>query len=160
MSIETSFLEYPDNKSLCVILYMSGCSLFCENCHNTELQKYTKTPLDIYEQLKYVCERNRTNKLVLCGGDPLFRDNIDTTKMILHELSNDYDICIYTGYEIERVKETGIKGFTFVKCGTFDKNLFIGSEKKEEYLQFASSNQKLYNEDLELVSDNGRYYFI
>jgi anaerobic ribonucleoside-triphosphate reductase activating protein len=157
--IDTSFLEYPDNSSLAVILYMAGCSSNCENCHNPELQEYKATDVDIYRELRNICFRNKTNKIVLCGGDPLYPENIEITKKILYELSGEYDICIYTGYDIEMVKLLKLRGFKYIKCGIFNNKLYIGSEKKEEYLQFASSNQKLYNADLELLSKDGKFYF-
>jgi anaerobic ribonucleoside-triphosphate reductase activating protein len=138
---------------------MAGCSSNCENCHNPELQEYIATSLDIHQELKLNCFRNKTNKIVLCGGDPLYPENLELTRKILHELSGEYDICIYTGYDIEMVRNLKLGGFKYIKCGIFNNKLYIGSEKKEEYLQFASSNQKLYDADLNLLSKDGRFYF-
>lgn len=77
----------------------------------------------------------------------------------MYNLGNDFDICIYTGALIDEVKKLNLSGFKFIKCGVFDKTKFIGSKKTDDYIQFATSNQELYNEFLELISHDGIYYF-
>lgn len=160
LNVQSTFLEYPDNSSIASIFYFSGCDRNCEGCQNTSLKKYT--PLDEKEVLSGIVNYSRrlkTNKVVLCGGDPLYKKNIDLTRKILYNLGNDFDICIYTGALIDEVKKLNLNGFKFIKCGIFDKTKFIGSKKTDDYIQFATSNQELYNEFLELISHDGIYYF-
>ena len=160
LNVQSTFLEYPDNSSIATIFYFSGCDRNCEGCHNTSLKEYI--PLDEKEVLSGIVnysKRLKTNKVVLCGGDPLYKKNIDLTRKILYNLGNDFDICIYTGALIDEVKKLNLSGFKFIKCGVFDKTKFIGSKKTDEYIQFATSNQELYNEFLELISHDGIYYF-
>ena len=159
-NVQSTFLEYPDNSSIASIFYFSGCDRNCEGCQNTSLKEYT--PLDEKEVLSGIVNYSRrlkTNKVVLCGGDPLYKKNIDLTRKILYNLGNDFDICIYTGALIDEVKKLNLSGFKFIKCGVFDKTKFIGSKKTDDYIQFATSNQELYNEFLELISHDGIYYF-
>lgn len=160
LNVQSTFLEYPDNSSIATIFYFSGCDRNCEGCQNTSLKEYT--PLDEKEVLSGIVnysKRLKTNKVVLCGGDPLYKKNLDLTRKILYNLGNDFDICIYTGALIDEVKKLNLTGFKFIKCGVFDKTKFIGSKKTDEYIQFATSNQELYNEFLELISHDGIYYF-
>lgn len=160
LNVQSTFLEYPDNSSIASIFYFSGCDRNCEGCQNTSLKEYT--PLDEKEALSGIVNYSRrlkTNKVVLCGGDPLYKKNIDLTRKILYNLGKDFDICIYTGALIGEVKKLNLSGFKFIKCGVFDKTKFIGSKKTDDYIQFATSNQELYNEFLELISHDGIYYF-
>lgn len=159
--LSESFLDYPDNSSLSLIFYMPGCNRNCKGCHNSNLRDSViyKDEEQIINGIYNYCLKSRTNKLCLQGGDPLYKSNVEFTKNILQSLCNKLDICIYTGAEIDEVKKLNLKGFKFIKCGMFDKNKFIGSLKTNQYLQFATSNQKLYNSDLNLISKNGIYYF-
>lgn len=160
LNVQSTFLEYPDNSSIATIFYFSGCDRNCEGCQNTSLKEYT--PLDEKEVLSGIVnysKRLKTNKVVLCGGDPLYKKNLDLTRKILYNLGNDFDICIYTGALIDEVKKLNLSGFKFIKCGVFDKTKFIGSKKTDDYIQFATSNQELYNKFLELISHDGIYYF-
>lgn len=159
--ISYSFLDYPDNKSLAIIFYMPGCEHHCLGCQNNNLKKYEGYEEEelIIDFLIKKCLKEHTNKLCLQGGDPLFKLNLSLTRTILDKMSSDFDICIYTGADIEEVKLYNLKGFKFIKCGIFDQSQYVGSKKTDTYLQFATKNQKLYNEDLNLVSKDGIYYF-
>lgn len=160
LNLDSTFLEYPDNSSIATIFYFSGCDRNCEGCQNTSLKQYEH--LDENEVLSGIVNyssRLKTDKLVLCGGDPLYKKNIDLTRKILYNLGSKFNICIYTGALIDEVKKLNLSGFKFIKCGIFDKTKFIGSKKTDDYIQFATTNQELYNDNLDLVSHNGIYYF-
>lgn len=164
--IQTTWLDYPDNESLAIIVCMMGCEHKCPDCHNLLFQNFnydigTKeyNINEFINEIKNLSIRNRTNKIVLSGGDVLHPKNIEFTKEFLNRMKDDYQICIYTGYNIEYVKNNNVKGYTFIKCGLFNKNLYVKSDKTDDYIQFASTNQKLYDKDNILLSKNGRYYF-
>lgn len=159
--LQTTWLDYPDNYSLAVIFYTYGCIHKCKNCHNLALQTpvlaYSK---ELIEEILIYCKRNNTNKLVLSGGDCLLKGaNLSLTNAIIDKYRDVLDICIYTGYDIDYVKANVHKGFKFVKCGKYDENMKIESDKTDDYLQLASTNQKLYDGNYQLLSSNGRYYF-
>ena len=158
--ITETFLEYPDNCSIAVIFYCGGCDRNCPGCHNTELQNHIDFNIEqVVNELISYCQRLKTNKIVLCGGDPLYKKNIDLTRYICSTLGSDYDICIYTGADVEEVKKLGIAGFKFVKCGIFDASKFVGATKTDSYIRFATTNQQLYDSDFNLLSQDGIYYF-
>lgn len=156
-----SFLDYPDNSSLAIVFYIPGCNNNCIDCHNKELQQYQNFEDEdlLIDFLEKVCRKSNTNKLCLQGGDPLYKHNLLLTQKILKNLGNKIDICIYTGFDISYIKKLNLANFKFIKCGKFNKDLFIGSVKTDTYLQLASKNQQLYNHKFELLSKDGIYYF-
>lgn len=158
---QESFLDYPDRESHCVNFYMYGCNRNCHGCQNNTLKAWKNLGNKelIINEIKDYCDRSKTNKLCLEGGDPLYKYNIELTSYILNKLGNILDICIYTGADLEEVKKNNLKGFKFIKCGKYEEHLYIGSKKTNDFIQFATSNQQLYDKDLELISNNGIYYF-
>lgn len=162
--IQTTWLDYPDNESLSVIVCMMGCDNGCPFCQNPEFQnpnhlEDTKDyDVDSFiKELQEWCKRNRTNKVVLSGGDPLSCYNINFTKEFLEKSS--FEVCIFTGHSVEYCKNNNVKGFKFLKCGYFDNNNKRESKKTDTYIQYASPNQKLFDENYCLLSENGVYYF-
>lgn len=163
--IVSSFIDYPDNESICLCVVVMGCSHNCPGCQNPLFQNPNYnigTRIvnvdELATELKNRCKREHTNKITISGGDPLFKTNIEFTKELLKQLDG-YDICIYTGYDIDYVKENNVKGFKFIKCGTFILSQKRESLKDDDKIIFASPNQKLYNGDCNLLSQNGIYYF-
>lgn len=163
VSFETTFLDYPSPDDMAVIVFLSGCVHNCPGCQNPALQKtepHTEEEIgQIIGHIAELCERNDTNKVVLSGGDPLSPSNIEVTKQICYYLGETLDICIYTGYSIEKVKEMGITGFKYVKCGKFDRNHMQKSEKTDDYIQFINKTQNLYDSDYQQLSYEGRFNF-
>ena len=140
----------------------------CPNCHNPELQKVDKSnssiwtidnPYDLLDKIiKSAKRNNNTNKVVFEGGDPFFDDNIDVLRGFL-KLNQDLEVCIYTGYSLQQVKDKNIDGFTFLKCGKYIESKKQPSKKTDDYLSFASTNQELYNSKFKLISKDGIYHF-
>lgn len=160
-NLQTTWLDYPDNSSLAVIFYTYGCTHKCKNCQNIELQTpVTSYPSNIIDEIFTYCKRNNTNKLVLSGGDCLFKGaNLSLTNAIIDKYKDVLDICIYTGYDIDYVKANVHKGFKFVKCGKYDENMKTEPDKTDNYVQLATTNQAFYDSNYQLLSSNGRYYF-
>ena len=160
----TSFLDYPENEH-CVSMYFTGCSFDCNGCQNKvirdpEYNVWTRdmSAKDIMDTLCFEYERHRTKKVCLMGGDPLFHANIEITKELL-KINNFFEICLYTGNDVEFIKENDIKGFTYLKTGKYFENLLQLSEKNDKYFQLSSTNQKIYDKDLNLLSKDGRIEF-
>jgi organic radical activating enzyme len=160
-----SFIDYPDNESCAICVVMMGCTNECKGCQNPEL----KNPLhsigtievsveELYNKLMEASQRFKTKKIVLTGGDPLSIYNIEFTKSFL-AFNNIFDICIYTGHNIEYVKTNNVNGFNFIKCGYFDITSRRQSTKTDTEMVFASPNQKLYDKEFKLLSKNGIYEF-
>lgn len=164
---QSTFVDYPDNESIAIVVYFMGCNKNCKECHNPHFKSpnYTNNTKwmsieELVRNLEIACIRNKTNKVVFSGGDPLSEYNRAFVRVFLkHPKTLMFDIAIYTSYELEEVRDFNINGFRFLKCGHFDLKQQQSSNKSDDYLRFASKNQKLYDNKLKLLSVDGTYYF-
>jgi anaerobic ribonucleoside-triphosphate reductase activating protein len=162
-----SYLDYPSNKDSAIILYLMGCEFNCKGCHNKEFQDptYNKgiSSFSVGNVLNHVLTASKiniTNNVVISGGEPLCKQNLDFTRELIVALKDAYfNVCLYTGYCSNYILKQDIIGFDFVKCGKYDATQFQIPEKTNEYIKFASKNQQLFNYRLELLSKNGIFYF-
>jgi len=159
-----TFIDYPDNSSYAISIYFCGCSHGCSGCHSKELKDFYSgtevSPDELYELIDRMVDFNRTNKLVFIGGDPLFNKNVGGVNNFIKKYGHKYDICIYTGYDINHVLSLRLNSnFKYIKCGTYDINLKQQSFKDDSKMVFASRNQKLYDNKFNLLSTDGIYYF-
>ncbi|OQB40863.1 MAG: anaerobic ribonucleotide reductase-activating protein [candidate division CPR1 bacterium ADurb.Bin160] len=162
----STFMDYFDNESMAVVIYIMGCSHNCKGCHNKQFQdfyyeKNTKmfTSIELADEIIKVARKNETDKVCFEGGDPLYPQNIHAVKDLLIRLSmNGIKTAIYTGYDIDIVKPYELN-FDFIKCGTFDINQTQEVKKTDEYMSLASTNQKIYNRKYQLISENGILFF-
>lgn len=159
---DLTFIDYPTADDWAVIFYFAGCCNNCSNCQNRELQNpdykggmIIQDEEGLYNLVKEICKKQDTDKIVLSGGDPLYPANREIVKNFLNKYGSLYDICIYTGYSIDDVKEFGIQNFKFIKCGRYDETRKQISEKTEDHIQLASTNQNFYNAKYEQLSQNG-----
>ena len=158
--IQPGWTDYPNNDGQCVLVFMHGCTHDCPGCQNVELQVvtgYNETISGLIKRINVACGVYRTNKVVLTGGDPLCGVNLGVTSELLNRLQQD--VMVYTGYDVDFVKESGIFGFTYLKCGLFDVNKMVATEISGDYMQFASTNQALYDGNWKKLTDNGRYTY-
>lgn len=163
--LEASFIDYPNNSDISVCVVMMGCTNGCKGCQNPqfmnplyEVGTIEVTSDTLLDMIKDSCKRNGTNKVVFSGGDPLSEYNINFTKEILGKLEG-YDVCIFTGHDIEYVQKNGVNGFKFVKCGKYMPELSQKSYKDDEIFCFASKNQVLYDGNYKPLSKDGIYKF-
>ncbi|AND85366.1 4Fe-4S cluster-binding domain-containing protein [Clostridium tyrobutyricum] len=134
--IETSVNDGPGIRT---VLFFQGCSINCKYCHNesiwnTEQSKnYTIKNLFLFINKKCI-----NKKLTLSGGEPLdqYSNLIEFIKLIY---KHNYDICLYTGYELDKVPQDILKYLTYLKTGPFIEKLkdstlpFIGSKNQNFY---------------------------
>lgn len=161
--LATTFSDYFDNESSAVVVYIMGCSHNCYGCQNEEFQdlfysKGTKllTVEEVSNEIQNIAKRNRTNKVCLEGGDPLYSQNLYPVKELLNKLYvAGLEVTIYTGYNIDKVKDKNITNFKYIKCGKYNKDLKQESKKTDEYIQLASKNQEVYDSNFKLLSENG-----
>ena len=164
---QTTWLDYPDNKSLAIIVCMLGCDNCCKGCQNPDLKNFNYENNSIVDytidsfcnELMVECKRQRTNKVVFSGGDPLSSFNIDNVKQILERIGSLVDICVYTGHTVDYCRKNKVSGFKFLKCGGFDLTKYRQSYKNDDEMCFASPNQELYNDNYKLLSVNGIFKF-
>lgn len=156
--IDLTFLDYPEDD-WAIIVYFIGCELNCKNCHNEELKDWNynlkstlylnfKT-LDFYLEKK--TKENCTRNVVFSGGDPLYIKNLNDLRVFLELYGHKYNICIYTGQELEDVKKYNLTNFKYLKCGSYDINLSQESKKINGHITLSSKNQRFYNSNYETL---------
>ncbi len=157
-----SFLDFPCPESSCISIYFMGCEHNCAGCSNPQFQDINYRDENIIivgvgyllDYLKSCYIKN----IALLGGDPCHPQNIDFTKELLIK-NKEFNICIYTGYSIDYIKQNNVKGFKFIKCNKYIQSLKQISEKTDDYMTFASTNQILYDSNYNPLSIDGKYKF-
>ena len=159
MHIGTTWQDYPSPEDVAVIVYFKGCTHNCKGCHSPGLQTFHDDYLVSLNEILHYLSVNKTQKLVLSGGDPLAPVNVQYSKYLLEYMPVYVDTCIYTGYDLNYIKHHYIKHFKFIKSGTYKEELAQVSGKNSKKITFASRNQVLYSKDLTQISDKGVYHF-
>jgi organic radical activating enzyme len=169
ISIQNTWVDNIDNETNALLIYFMGCDNSCPSCHNENFKnpKYTNTKTTTVTVKEFINKIDnasvlcQTNELVFSGGDPLSKYNIDFVKEYLKTKNSKlYKIHIYTGHSISYVKKNKVKGFEYIKCGTFIEQFKTSTAGKTDiYIQFASTNQELYDKKYNLISKDGRYCF-
>lgn len=160
--ITDTWLDYPDDESQAVEVFMQGCPFNCKFCQNEHLQEYKNSEKITYEEytegITKHLKTTRTDKVVFVGGEPLFKanNNLLLIQQFLKDYGKKYGVCIYTGYNAE---EVNIKGFTFLKTGKYIQDKCQEVYKTSKAMQFASTNQKLYDKNYNLLTINGKIKF-
>jgi len=147
--IETSFLDWL-GEDYAVVVYFSGCTLKCEECHSKDLQEiyaYDEiNTFDLFCQLIEKCENEDTDKVVLLGGEPLQQNLEHLQKLIRLLRINGIEIGLYTGYSEKEARErlgNCLTNLSWIKVGKYDRELFQTPFKKVDGdIILASKNQK------------------
>jgi len=156
-----SSLDFPTHDSWCINVYYVGCDFRCPDCQNRNLQSFDYTGDDILDldvgeliqMLLYESSRNFNEKnICLLGGDPLALKNREFTNELL-KINDYFNICVYTGYEFEYVKD--IDNYDYLITGQYDLNQKQISEKTEKFFSLGSKNQKVFNKNKKCISKNG-----
>lgn len=158
LTLEETWLDYPSPDGNAVIIYMTGCEHHCPGCHSPLLQEiklYSEDNETMLSQIITYAKRADTNKLIFLGGDPLHSSNIELLRYFVNNLSKDFDICVFTGYDINYVKQINIKGVKYWKCGTYDQIQARQSKKTDVEYILASPNQDFYDGKYHKLSENG-----
>ena len=158
----TTWQDYPSPDDSAVVVFFAGCSHDCKDCHNKILQSVCVGELydveGLYNELVERCRKERTNKVVLEGGDPLYTSNLEGVRKLL-EINKSLDICIYTGYTVQVVKAMGIQGFKYLKCGKYLASERCFGGKNEFSLTLASYNQRIYDSEFQQISNDNVFVF-
>ncbi len=129
------------NPSLCdgygyrTVLFLQGCDLRCKGCQNKSTRNINKGELiDSHELALTLRKQCMNKKLTISGGEPLLQT--DSLLALLEELK-DFDLCLYTGHQIEEVPKEILKYLKYIKVGPFIEELktttkpFVGSKNQE-----------------------------
>ncbi len=129
------------NPSLCdgpgyrTVVFLQGCTLHCPGCHNKATWALDKgQEVKTKELARILREKSFNKKITISGGEPLLQE---IALLELFEELKDFDICLYTGREIEDVPPSILKYLRFIKTGPFIKELrsslipYVGSTNQK-----------------------------
>ncbi len=129
------------NPSLCdgpgyrTVVFLQGCNFHCEGCHNKSTWDTKKgTLIEVKELAQLLRDSVANKKVTISGGEPLLQKE---ALLELFEELKDFDLCLYTGYEIEDVSDDILKYLKYIKVGRF-----ILSERTSTTPFIGSKNQK------------------
>ena len=148
-----------------VVLWTSGCSHHCKECHNpqtwspTHGKPYTA---DTEKEILDALNKSYINGITLSGGDPLYIGNIETiynlVKHIKQELPNK-TIWIYSGFTWEQIFNSDSPDMCLRKeiiklCDVFVDGLFDINKKNIRLKYCGSENQKVIDVQKTLIANN------
>ncbi|KKM05970.1 hypothetical protein LCGC14_1748740 [marine sediment metagenome] len=139
MKIVINSIDYGgsivDGPGLRTVLYIQGCKRRCEECHNPSTWDIEGgIELDVEEIVKELNEKCINKKITISGGEPLLQF-LAVLKLV--KKLKDFNIVLYTGFDIEEIPEEILKYIKYIKVGKYIK------EKRTTILPFiGSKNQK------------------
>lgn len=131
-----------DGPGVRSVLFLQECSRNCGGCHNAGINEHGKgTMVPIEDLMVFIESRCCNKKITISGGEPLEQAN--SLKILIQRLKEKgYNVCVYTGWEIERVPEHILRFVDYIKTGSYAMDL------KNSDIQYAgSSNQRMFSVD-------------
>ena len=120
-----------NGEGIRVVLWVSGCSHYCEGCQNKQTwDSQSGILFDIYavEEILEELSKPWCSGLTISGGDPLNDMNLDTVYDLCRLVKQKYPIktiWLYTGYRFEDIQDLDILNYIDVLVdGKFEKDKF------------------------------------
>ena len=119
-------ITYPDMNNgdgLRVVLWRSGCSHHCYNCHNPQTWDVNSGILfdeSAKEELFRELGKDYISGITLTGGDPLHENNLDEVMSLIKEIRERFPsktIWLYTGYVVKLVEHRMVDLDYNIVCG-------------------------------------------
>lgn len=151
--------DMRNGEGLRIVLFVSGCSHNCKNCHNPQThdpcsgKEFDDNALN--EIYKYL-DRDYIDGITLSGGDPLFEDNLGTIYDLVMHIKEKYPnktIWIYTGYTYEEIIKDAERYKIVSLCDVLVEGRFVESLADVKYKWAGSTNQRVI--DMKKTISNG-----
>ena len=104
-----------NGEGIRVVLWVSGCSLYCKGCHNPETWSLCSGKLfdeEAKRELFEALDKPYIQGITFSGGHPFEKANRSTIYCLVKEIKEkfpDKDIWIYTGYTWEDIFDKDIR---------------------------------------------------
>lgn len=162
--------DIADGLGVRVSLFVSGCPIHCEGCHNKEAWDYNYgSPFtkETENEILEMCEKDGISGLSILGGEPLAIDNIEEVCNLIVSFRKKFHftktVWLYTGFKFEDLSiKSGVQNFVDFLCTWVDVIVdgpFI-QEKKNMLLNYrGSSNQniRVFSHTLPKLSNQAVY---
>jgi anaerobic ribonucleoside-triphosphate reductase activating protein len=135
--VDSSCDDGPGVRS---VLFLQGCGKNCKGCHNRQIQEHGKgTLMNINNLIRFIEEKCCNKRITISGGEPL--EQLEGLKILVNKLKEKgYEVCVYTGWELDSIPSCILNKVDFIKTGGFDSNLIDSN-----YQYVGSSNQHMYS---------------
>ena len=140
--------DTTNGSGIRVVLWTSGCSHHCPECHNPQTWDETAGKLfdnTAEKELFSALAKPYIKGITFSGGDPLYINNLDEVLRLSQKIKEDLpdkDIWLYTGYYKDELKGIQLEILDYIDVlvdGPFVVDL------KDTTLPFrGSSNQKIH----------------
>jgi len=106
-----------NGDGLRIILWVSGCSHHCKNCHNPITWDANSGLLfdeTVKKELFSLLQKDHISGVTLSGGDPLYTGNREDITALAKEIKETFPqktIWLYTGFLWEEVKDLPIVSY-------------------------------------------------
>lgn len=142
-----------DGPGVRSVLFLQGCRKNCPGCHNRQIQEHGKgIMMEIDKLIDFIDKKCCNKRITISGGEPL--EQLENLQILVGNLKDKgYEICVYTGWELEHVPEALLKQVDFIKTGGFVSNLrnlniqYVGSLNQH---MFSVKNGSVIEIDLTL----------
>ena len=135
-------MSCDDGPGIRSVLFLQGCSMNCAGCHNKTAQTKGDGELIVVAKIAdRIILKCHNKRLTISGGEPF--EQWDALKELLIILTNkDFDVCIYTGWNMEQIPDEAFQMVNYVKSGSFVTGL------KSDNMQYVgSSNQRMFKRE-------------
>lgn len=110
-----------DGPGLRTVVYVQGCEKHCKGCHNYTTWDPNGGTIYTVEALETeIRKKSLTKRITISGGEPLLQ--YEELLKLVQQLA-DFNITVYTGYELEKVPKTLLPQIDYLKVGPFIQRL-------------------------------------
>lgn len=141
--------DMRNGDGLRVVLFLSGCSHNCKNCHNPQTHdpmSGKEFGLDAIKEISKYLSKDYTSGITLSGGDPLYESNLDDVLDLIKYVRYGYpdkSIWLYTGYTYEQIIGDLKRYEIITLCDVLVDGPFVEDLKDQKYKWAGSTNQRV-----------------
>lgn len=143
MKVKIASIErnrYEDGPGIRTTIFFQGCNVKCKGCHNEKIQNIEcGKEYEVKKLCEEILEYNLpVKKITISGGEPLMQ-KAALEEFIREMYEKDFEIALYTSYNLEDIPNNIIKKLKYLKVGKYIENLKLQGKF------YGSSNQKFYS---------------